>query len=128
MGDYHSGPVSTLPGHQRSLPDGAKCDEHGDRPAVRRIQGETDSFGCEFLDLCAECLERVREDRDAARMGKCEWCKKDAGDLADTRDYEEGMAGRIYRVCGACRKRMSDRAAEESYDDVRDEWDGEDYE
>ena len=119
MSDYHAGPTSTLPGSRAALPDGAMCDEHEDRPAAARVQGETDSFGCEYLDLCAECLDGVHVDRLAARIGKCEWCKKDATDLAETRDYEEGLSGPVYRVCGACRRRMNDRAAEElsSYGD-----------
>lgn len=43
MGDV-TGPISTLPGHRHKLPSGATCDDHPDRPAVARIQGETDSF------------------------------------------------------------------------------------
>jgi len=31
------------------------CDDHQDRPATHRIQGETDSFGCEYIDWCDEC-------------------------------------------------------------------------
>ena len=46
-----TGPISTLPGARHALPAGTMCDEHPDRPAVARVQGETDSFGCELNDL-----------------------------------------------------------------------------
>jgi len=47
-------------------------------------------------------------------------------DLRDARDYEEGMCGRLYRVCGACIKRVNDEARrdlEDSgfYDDFEDD-------
>jgi hypothetical protein len=58
--------------------------------------------------------------------GECEWCRKHATDLRNTRDYEEGSYGRIYRVCGACRQRVNDEAQEELersgyYDDYGDD-------
>jgi hypothetical protein len=48
MGEV-TGPISTLPGHSHQVPDGTVCDDHPDRPAVARIQGETDSFGAELM-------------------------------------------------------------------------------
>ncbi|TAI67625.1 hypothetical protein [Bradyrhizobium sp. Leo170] len=96
------------------------CDQHPDRPAVARVQGETDSFGSEMNDLCEECLKADREYARSpeARTGKCDWCKQAATVLADTRDYEEGMHGPVYRVCGVCRKRRDeeDRAELDQYD------------
>lgn len=38
------GPVSSMPGAASPVLAGETCDEHPDRPAVRRRQGETDSF------------------------------------------------------------------------------------
>lgn len=91
------------------------CDVHPDRPAVCRIQGETDSFGSEMNDFCRECrnahLEYRR--RPEARAGQCDWCKGEATDLRDARDYDEGMAGPVYRICGRCQKRRDDRIQEE---------------
>lgn len=111
-----TGPVSTLPGAGHRLPPGTMCDDHEDRPAVARIQGETDSFGSELNDMCQECLDRCRAARNSpeARSGTCAWCKKDATDLRDARDYEEGMAGPVYRVCGACVQRQNDDAQAEN--------------
>lgn len=117
MGDV-TGPISSLPGASHNLPKGATCDDHPDRPAVRRIQGETDSFGSEMHDLCQECLDDhlsyLRSEE--ARTGTCDWCKSAASDLRDARDYDEGMCGPVYRVCGACLKRREDRARQEIED------------
>jgi hypothetical protein len=111
-----TGPISSLPGTaHHDLPKGQKCDYHPDREAVVRYQGETDSFGCEMHDICEECLKEFRaaDNSTEARTGQCEWCKHEATDLRDARDYDEGMSGRIYRVCGPCRKRVDDEAREE---------------
>jgi hypothetical protein len=121
-----TGPISTLSGASHAVPDGMACDQHPDRPAVVRIQGETDSFGCEMHDICQECLDSERAARNSPeaaewRKGTCEWCKNPADDLRDRRDYEEGSCGRVYRVCGACVKRDNEYWAAEAaaYDDDR---------
>ena len=127
MGEV-TGPISTLPGTGHSLPEGQKCDRHPRRKAVARIQGETDSFGCELNDMCQECADEYRAYKNSPeaverRKGICEWCKNPADDLRDRRDFEEGMCGRIYRVCGGCVKRQNDelRAESEDYDDWGDD-------
>jgi hypothetical protein len=53
-----TGPISTLPGARHSVPKGQTCDRRGNRPAVARIPGETDSFGCGLIDMYQECLDR----------------------------------------------------------------------
>jgi hypothetical protein len=125
-----TGPISTLSGALHAVPDGMKCDHHPDRPAVVRVQGETDSFGCEMHDLCKECLDDDRKYENSPeaaewRKGQCEWCKKQADDLRDARDYEEGLYGRVYRVCGACIKHQNEELEAELeasgyYDDYDD--------
>lgn len=98
-----TGPISTLPGARHSSPAGAKCDNHPDRPAIGRIQGETDSFGSEMHDLCAKCMEEmVAAERDTS--GRCDWCKTEQPQLTPTRDYDEGTCGPVYYVCRGCRK------------------------
>ncbi len=106
-----TGPISTLPGFRESPPDGTMCDEHPDRPAVVRLQGETDSFGCEMHDLCKECSEEAK--KEEPWVGKCEWCSTEEQKLQPRRDYEEGLAGRVYYVCAGCVKRSEDRYREE---------------
>lgn len=130
-----TGPISTLGGTLHDVPDGMMCDNHPDRPAVARIQGETDSFGCEMHDMCQECLDADRAWKNSPeaaewRKGTCEWCKSPADDLRDARDYEEGMAGRVYRVCGTCKKGDNEYWAAEAaaydddrYDDYEDDYD-----
>lgn len=123
-----TGPISTLSGTSHDLPDGQTCDQHPDRKAVARIQGETDSFGCEMNDMCQECLDEHRaylKSPEAAehRKGTCEWCKNPADDLRDRRDYEEGMSGRVYRVCGVCVKKENDELrAESDRRDLETDW------
>lgn len=126
-----TGPISTLPGAAHAVPKGTMCDDHLDRPAVARIQGETDSMGSELNDMCQECLDEYREsERTRDRSGYCEWCKQQASYVAPMRDFEEGMSGRLYDVCNDCRKRVNDAAAAEMdryYDEVDDygDWDDE---
>lgn len=114
-----TGPISTLPGALHALPEGAKCDSHPDRPAVARVQGETDSMGSEMNDLCADCLAGAREDAAEDRCGRCDWCKTEATDLANARDYDEGTCGPVYSVCAKCREKQSASLEEElaQYDD-----------
>lgn len=99
-----TGPISTLPGAGHALPEGTMCDNHPDRLAVARIQGETDSFGSELWDCCQECVDELRAYRRSpeARTGCCDWCKAQATDLRNRRDIDEGSYGPVYRICGAC--------------------------
>ena len=127
-----TGPISTLPGSTHALPAGAPCDEHPDRPAVARVQGETDSMGSELNDLCQECLDQhhAHARSPEARTGKCDFCGDQADDLSTTRDYEEGLSGPVYRVCGCCmrarNKRIDEELAETGYYDGWDEIEADD--
>ncbi len=111
-----TGPISSLPGSGHSLPDGTMCDEHPTIPAIKRIQGETDSFGSEMHDMCQHCIDEHKKHLAKARCGVCDWCEKEATDLRSRRDFEEGMCGSIYQVCGACVKRENDALEEEMND------------
>jgi hypothetical protein len=123
-----TGPISTLPGSVHNVPDNTMCDCHPNRLAVARIQGETDSMGSEMEDLCQECIDEQRAyfasdagkaELTEARTGTCDWCKEGASDLGNMRNYDEGLHGPIYRVCGECRKNENERLAQ--YLD-EDEW------
>ncbi len=109
------GPVSSMPGSQHSVPSGSMCDTHHDRPAVARIQGETDSFGCEYLLVCQECKDEIRkgQDEDYKRLQFCDWCRQEKSECRPHRDMDEGMSGPLYTVCGDCRSREIQRALEE---------------
>lgn len=113
------GPCSTLPGHKHKLPEGTMCDNHPDRLAVARIQGETDSFGSELNDLCQECVAEIEqhEKENEEEFGMCDWCKgqRQNKDLSPHRDFEEGRAGRVYTVCRSC--------IQKEYDDLKDDVD-----
>jgi len=118
-----TGPISTLPNSGHHVPDGTMCDDHPDRPAVARIQGETDSFGSEMHDMCEECLDEYSaylrsEQAEEDSSGTCDWCKQFAKGLRPKRDPEEGMAGPVYYVCSPCIKKYNDYWEQEArYDD-----------
>lgn len=118
-----TGPISTLPGAIFPAPAGVRCDDHPDRPAAGRLQGETDSMGCEMHDLCRQCLDKARAALDAGMSGFCDWCKSMATDLRNHRDWEEGSCGRVYRVCGACRRKEDASFEEQMNDDHDFGWD-----
>jgi hypothetical protein len=107
-----TGPISTLPGTEHKVPEGTMCDDHPDRPATHRVQGETDSFGSEMADMCDECYAKYREEvKNADTSGACEWCKNHADKLRLRRDYKEGLYGRVYQVCDECIKKENERVA-----------------
>lgn len=113
-----TGPISTLPGAVRAPPAGARCDNHPERPATCRLQGETDSFGSEQHDLCDECKTELQAAVGSTRSGRCDWCKQEATDLRPHRDFEEGNCGRVYDVCGNCvAKETAALRAELEHDD-----------
>lgn len=110
-------PISTLPGARHEVPDGTMCDDHPDRLAVARVQGDTDSFGSEMFDLCQECLDKWREEAKQDTIGYCDWCKAESA-VRPTRDYDEGLAGRVYYVCTPCydKQQAAIRAEADQYD------------
>ena len=122
---YVTGPCSTLPGSHSSSPSGVTCDNHSDRPAIHRVQGETDSFGCEGFDFCQECYDRHKELMDQhkkeAATGICDWCGEVATDLRKRRDFEEGSCGRLYDVCGNC-VRKENEACQAELEEYGDGW------
>lgn len=114
-----TGPISTLPGATHSFPEGTVCDDHPDRPAYRRVQGETDSFGSEMYDMCRECYEAHSASLQTEdRSGCCDWCKQPKDVLRKYRDFEEGSCGPVYDVCGDCIRRQRD-----ALEDELDNWD-----
>jgi len=133
MTDLHCSdrPVSTMPGSCHDMPEGTECDDHPGVLEFRRVQTETDSFGCEYACLCEPCFTKFKADVEAERSKprRCDWCKTETTDCRPTRDYDEGMAGPIYDVCQACRIRQTEAAHREleergdDYDDWGDGWD-----
>lgn len=120
MSDCSHGPVMTMPGHEFKCPTGTLCDtnhEDGDRIAVKRIQGETDSMGCEYVDLCQECFDDYQKrDLTEESTGKCDRCGYQKTTLRKRRDYDEGLCGPIYNVCLECVIEENGRFEEEFND------------
>lgn len=104
--------TTTLPGSVRGVPAGQTCDDCG-KPATRCLQGETDSFGAEWADLCDDCYAIERERRRKDRAGDCDWCKQHTDALIWTRNYDEGMHGSTYRVCKSCYNKQQRALKEE---------------
>lgn len=104
-----TGPISSLPGSAHAAH--GMCDNHPDRPATVRMQGETDSFGSEMYDLCNECAKEWRDEARKPDIGRCDWCKTDDVERRPKRDWEEGMSGPVYYVCDPCRERYDRRTA-----------------
>lgn len=112
--DLHcsQGPVSSMPGSSHSFPEGAMCDRHADLPAVARIQGETDSFGCEYILMCDDCLSAFRAFQDQEREAEkyCDWCRSMQKGVRPHRDMDEGSAGPLYNVCPKCIAKETEEA------------------
>lgn len=96
--------------------------------ATIRVQGETDSMGCELHDLCGLCAEEFFRGVELRRATpqECDWCKE-VRPLAPVRDYDEGLGGPVYEVCDPCRVKQQKALEEELafYDDAWDDdgWD-----
>lgn len=128
MNNVHasSGPVSSLPGSSHRFPAGSVCDRHVKQPAVARLQGETDSFGAEYFLACQDCVDRFRSYREQQLDTEkyCDWCNSMKKRVVKHRDMDEGTSGRVYNVCGDCRSKEAQRAAEELEDSGA--WDSDD--
>jgi hypothetical protein len=114
------GPVSTMPGHQERLyplyggVHGIMCENHDEVQASHRVQGETDSMGCEYHYFCASCADAARAADAEQKDGYCDLHNGEGSDIRNWRDYDEGMSGPIYRACRLCRDRANAAAAEEA--------------
>ncbi len=122
-----TGPISSMPGSRHTLPEGSTCDQHPLRPAVIRVQGETDSFGSEMVDMCAECEHEYIAYRNSDKPEDEGYCQKPPGcggraKLFAYRDWEEGSCGPVYHICGPCKAHLveSDNKALAEMDDDRD--------
>jgi len=121
-----TGPISSLPNSRHTVPEGTKCDEHPDRLAITRIQGETDSFGSEMHDLCQECLNKRNEEmKTLDQSGTCDWCRKLSPKLYDHRDIDEGSCGPVYRVCLECfqaERASFEQEMMEDWEEMMEDW------
>lgn len=101
-----------LPGDVRVVVDpNIYCDRCLDAEkrewATKRVQGETDSFGCEYVYLCDKHFAELQKEEEEPRIYYCDWCHQEVEKTTPTRDYDEGLHGRVYQVCQNCRKKIS---------------------
>lgn len=110
--------MHNLPGAISKPDQGATCDTHPTHAATVRVQGETDSFGAEYIHMCAACKKDHDAHRErlggAAFEGLCGRCKTPAP-VFPVRDFDEGMNGPVYYYCQPC-KRAFLRAQDEALD------------
>lgn len=103
---YVSGPVSTLPGAVFNFNHPyVECDGHEGVSAVVRVQGETDSFGAEYSDMCQACYDAYKARREEAKpeVQCCDFCDSVSDTVRPFRDPDEGSCGPVYLVCQPCR-------------------------
>lgn len=104
-----------LPGNIYSGTKGSFCETHEDRPSYKKLQGETDSFGAEYSEMCEECFAVYEKSLEVkvAKEEPCDWCKVVTNTIEPTRDYSEGSNGPVYYVCQACRIKQDNEARDE---------------
>lgn len=108
--------MRNLPGSSHSVPENTKCDIHAERHAVANIQGETDSFGAEYILMCQECYNEYKEETKNPHISDCDWCEAKQTATWPRRDYEEGMSGRVYYLCQTCIDRDNAKISNELND------------
>ncbi len=99
--------MRNLPGSYRTIKESENIScEDCDKLATVKVQGETDSFGCEYIYLCKECHEKIKlaEKKDNEGEKNCDWCKERKINVKPFRDLDEGNYGRVYSVCNECIK------------------------
>lgn len=112
-----------VPGDTLPLRQGAVCDKHPRRLAVKRICTEADSFGIETTNLCQAChesyLRKIQQHHSGNATDICDWCHGEypASQVKPHRDFEEGSSGPVYQVCQQCRVAEAARVALELGDD-----------
>lgn len=131
MAQASRGRMDGLPGMARNsvIEPGDMCYTHEDRPSVFCVQGETDSFGCEYVHFCAECKDKYKADvkgHPDGEEGICDSCGSRDLPVRPWRDPDEGQAGPVYWQCAGCRTRRLDRERAELEQDMKDH--PEDYE
>ncbi len=125
-----TGPISTLSGTLHIAH--GDCDSHPGVPAVKRVQGETDSYGCEMMDMCQVCYDEFVAQHAKysveAATGRCDWCMALVVDLRQKRDFEEGGTGRIYKVCGDCNTKYNAEVNDQQSNEIKNrDWLDTDY-
>lgn len=97
-----TGPLRSLPGALFRPPEGMVCDQHDHVPAVVRVQGNTDSFGSEMVDMCNYCYAQFNVSAAQDVVGKCDLCHEHDRVLKHRRDPEQSPTGPVYMACQDC--------------------------
>lgn len=119
----------SLPGQRVKLFGYELCTTHLDRKAILGICSEADSFGTENTYFCQECVNAREVVSTDGTVGTCDWCNTTSVEVKPMRDPEEGLMGRVYDVCQACRgsNRCHPVETDSPDDDDDDEGDDDDF-
>lgn len=120
-----NGPVSTMPGRRWEHAQINPCENSGEEDGCAEgtkanwtIQGETDSFGCEYFYLCNCCEEKRQAElkkEDEPKNGFCTFHRGPGTDIRPRRDVlGEGSSGPVYDMCAECRAALQKDADEEA--------------
>lgn len=91
--------------------------------ATRKIMGERDSFGCEWLYLCDSCsdtlyseLDRLEKERqEKAKKSACSICRRVTGDVRYFHHPEDQYYEPEILACSHCRDQVYEDLYEELY-------------
>ena len=86
-----------LPGQELTLPTGQRCDNHPDRPAVKRVVEHATAIDCEGKDLCLDCIGNFDFGQS---HGSCDMCGMHRS-LTAVHDPADD-SGDVYHWCNQC--------------------------
>lgn len=97
------GVVSKLTSEESEVCEYQDCKQN----AAWKIQGETDSMGCEYNHYCEEHFAKIRNEPVSDELETCDGCGQ-MSFLKPTRDWEEGNNGPVYYWCANCREQNAE--------------------
>lgn len=117
--------MAILSGHVCALNDNEtnyKCEDcEQPTPATKKMAGEVDSFGVEWIYLCDACLAKEKESMANNPVeDNCDHCGCEAK-LRPYRDPDEGSHGPQYFICQPCYQKSMDYHTQDLEDDD-DDW------
>lgn len=78
-------------------------------PSGKRVRPQCQGF---WDHIWKPLVAQLIADIAKSRCGKCDWCKEEATDLRPRRDYDEGLYGPVYEVCGECVRKDNEEIGE----------------
>jgi hypothetical protein len=94
---------------------------HCGQPATERIAGEQDSFGTEWIYVCAQCApgfydylcDQREAEAERRRVGNCQSCRQARTDLRGTKRFNDNSWEEQIFICPPCYLRLVELEQEE---------------